>query len=410
MVQHITVADSNFASAINAFNGVGPDFAFLIDANAYLISGATAGTGAAFFGAAPWTITVNGEIGTFAGGFFGINVAFAATLTIGKTGSVFGDTGARGIAIGGSATIVNLGTVAGDTSSITVGGLAHITNAGTLVGDVFVTTLGGDDIFTNFKKINGVIKNGTVDGLIDLGGGADHFNGGAKAETVRDGGGADTYKFGGGNDTYIAVKIVGVDGADIVDGGKGVDTYDVSLLAVGFLTVNLTAHTTAGDVGSDTVTGFENVIGGNFGCALTGSSAANSLTGGAGIDDFAGLGGRDILTGSFGGDTFHFFSLTDSGTKASARDLITDFTQGGIGSDLIDLSTIDAKTGAGNPGNDVFTFIGVSSFSGTKGELRESYSGGNTIVSGDVNGDGKADFSIALQGHFLLTGAGDFFL
>ena len=313
------------------------------------------------------------------------------------------------IFIQGSANIVNLGSVAGDGESIQVQGLAHITNAGTFVGDV--RTVGSfNDVFTNFKKINGVIKSGTVDGVIELGDGADHYNGGAFGETVRDGGGADTYKLGGGNDTYLAVKFgVDVDGADIVDGGKGVDTYDGSL-AIGLLTVNLTAHTTAGSVGSDTVTGFENVIGGNGGCDLTGSSAANSLTGGAGIDDFAGLGGRDILTGGGGGDSFSFFSLTDSGTTASARDLITDFTQGGIGSDVIDLSPIDAKTGAGNPGDDAFAFIGTANFSGVKGQLRESYSGGNTIVSGDVNGDGQADFSIALKGHFLLSGAGDFFL
>ena len=48
---------------------------------------------------------------------------------------------------------------------------------------------------------------GTVDGLIDLGGGADTFNGGAKAETVRDAAGDDTYNFGKGNDTYIAFTV-----------------------------------------------------------------------------------------------------------------------------------------------------------------------------------------------------------
>lgn len=85
-------------------------------------------------------------------------------------------------------------------------------------------------------------------------------------------------------------------------------------------------------------------------------------------------------------------------------DLITDFTQGApVVSDVIDLSLIDAKTGAGNPGDDDFTFIGVSNFTGVKGQLRESFKDGNTIVSGDVNGDGKADFSFALKGHFLLT-------
>ena len=91
-------------------------------------------------------------------------------------------------------------------------------------------------------------------------------------------------------------------------------------------------------------------------------------------------------------------ALSDSGVKASARDLITDFTQG---EDRIDLGVIDAKTGGGN---DDFSFIGVGNFTGAKGQLREFFSNGNTIVSGDVNGDGHADFSIALKGHLLLSG------
>jgi serralysin len=37
------------------------------------------------------------------------------------------------------------------------------------------------------------------------------------------------------------------------------------------------------------------------------------------------------------------------------------------------------------------------------GELRYYFSRGNTIVAGDVNGDGKADFTIALASHFLLN-------
>ena len=62
MVQHIKIADSNFEAAASAFVGNGPDFAFLIDANAFLIAGPGA-SGAYFNGAGPWTITVNGEMG-----------------------------------------------------------------------------------------------------------------------------------------------------------------------------------------------------------------------------------------------------------------------------------------------------------------------------------------------------------
>jgi len=404
MVHHITVADSNEEAATHAFVDSGLDFAFLMDANAFLISDA-GGNGARFLGAGPWTATINGEIGAFGGGFSGIFVLNSATFNIGKTGTVFSgvDTSQVAIEIDGAGTIVNRGTIAGDAGSIAIAGVAHITNAGFLGGDV--GTGNNADTFTNFEKVNGIIRNGKVDGLINLGGGVDHFNGGANGETVQDAAGADTYKFGAGNDTYIAFNGSASDN-DIVNGGKGIDTYDGSD-AVGFLTVNLTTHTTAGDVDTDTVTNFENVIGGNGGCSLTGSSAANTLIGGTDNDILTGLGGRDILTGGADGDTFRFLALSDSGAPGVGRDVITDFTQGApVVSDVIDLSLIDAKTGVA--GDQDFTFIGVQNFSHTKGELRESFSGGNTIVSGDVNGDGHADFSFALKGHFLLTAAGDF--
>jgi Ca2+-binding RTX toxin-like protein len=406
MVHHITAATSNEEAAGDAFIDSGPDFALLVDANAFLISDSL-GNGVRLLGAGPWTATINGEVGAFGAGRSGMFSASttSVTLTVGKTGTVFSgvDTGQVAIEFDGAATVVNRGTIAGDTGSLVVVGVANVTNAGLLVGDVsFGAGINShDDIFTNFKKINGVIKNGTVDGIIDLGGGADHFNGGAKAETVRDAAGDDTYKFGSGNDTYIAFNGSGSNN-DIVNGGKGIDTYDGSN-AVGFLTVNLNTHTTAGDVGSDTVTNFENVIGGDGGCSLTGSSGANSLIGGSDNDNLTGLGGRDILTGGADGDTFRFLALADSGPSAATRDLITDFSQiGGLTvRDIIDISQIDAKTGVA--GVQAFTLIGVQNFHGVKGELRESFNGGNTIVSGDINGDKHADFSFALKGHFLLT-------
>jgi 23S rRNA (adenine2030-N6)-methyltransferase len=83
--------------------------------------------------------------------------------------------------------------------------------------------------------------------------------------------------------------------------------------------------------------------------------------------------------------------------------LITDFTpaQG----DLIDLSGIDANALPG--GDQEFAFIGTAAFSGTPGELRDDAGGGTTLVSGDVNGDGTADFAIRLAGDHTLA-AGNF--
>ena len=445
---HFTTANSVDKPSGDAFTGTGPD-TLIVDANAFLIS-ESGGNGARLSGS--WTVTINGTVAGFGSLRNGLSVsalsiADVSNVKIGKTGDIFGDRfgvsvdqagiltnrgsvsgGSLGIEVDGTgngiltiknfgsiesndhavslnAGIVNLfntGTIKGAAGQLSIfgGGETHITNSGTLIGDVLLGSV--DDTFSNFAKVGKIIKSGFVAGEIDLGGGADLFIGGANSETVRDGGGSDIFKLGGGNDIYLAAKNGGVDGADIVSGGKGIDTYDAS--GGSSQTINLNEHFAAGGVGNDTFTGFENVIGGNGGDSLIGSDGANRLTSGTGEDIFDGLGGRDILTGGAGADTFRLFALSDSGTKAASRDFITDFTQGapGVG-DVIDLSAIDAKLGAGNPGDDDFTFIGVHSFSGTKGELRGSYSGGNTIVSGDVNGDGKADFSIAIKGHVSLA-------
>jgi Ca2+-binding RTX toxin-like protein len=413
---HIRAANSIDSLSGDALTALGPD-TLLVDADAFIIA-ETSGVAARLDGA--WTIRINGQVGTFANNFaidlFSSSGPETSKITIGKTGDVFG--GNVALNLGEAVTLTNFGTVTGGfgSASIKANFEAHITNAGTLVGDVLFAE--DNDVFTDFKKVGTHIKNGIVVGVIDLDAGDDHFNGGATAETVRDGAGGDTYKFGRGNDTYIAVMdSPGVDGTDIVNGGKGIDTYDASS-SVGFF-INLdavahlvAAHSAIGDTGSDKVTGFENVIGGSSDDIMFGSSGANSLSGGGGADNLFGLGGRDILTGGANGDTFHFTSLSDSGPKASQRDVITDFTQGspGVG-DVIDVSAIDAKAGASNPGDDDFTFIGAQNFHGVKGELRESFKDGNTIVSGDVNGDGHADFSIALKGHLLLSGApGDDFV
>ena len=54
-------------------------------------------------------------------------------------------------------------------------------------------------------------------------------------------------------------------------------------------------------------------------------------------------------------------------------------------------------------GDQAFTFIGNAGFHHIKGELHYVQKGCHTIVEGDTNGDGKADFQIDLLHKIALT-------
>jgi len=341
------------------------------------------------------------------------------------------DTTGAGLHVDGNNTIINSGIILGPQSINGSNAVETITNYGSLIG--FIDLFMGDDILTNFKKVGGVTKHGIISSTIDMGIGDDTFSGGNKSETLRDGPGADTAKFGGGNDVYLAIKLnMAVDGTDTVDGGAGIDTFDadngtnsinINIDAIAHFA--LAAGTASGtDIGAlDKVTGFENVTGGSNADVIYGSSAANvlngqgggdtlrgfggndTLIGDAGVDFLYGGAGKDTLTGGDDADTFRFSAISESGKAKTTRDLITDFSGTGGEGDKIDLSAIDANGAlAGDP---TFAFIGLDSFNQVAGELRSSMTAGGTIVQGDVNGDGKADFSIALTGNILLQ-AGDF--
>ncbi len=143
---------------------------------------------------------------------------------------------------------------------------------------------------------------------------------------------------------------------------------------------------------------------------LNGMGGDDKLFGGQGWDILTGGLGRDIMTGGAGHDTFVFETLTDSGKNTATRDVITDFTHLG---DRIDLSLIDAISGVA--GNQAFHFVGTAAFSHTAGELHYTkldFAGtadDKTVVAGDVNGDGLADFQIELSQLITLTKA-DFVL
>ena len=149
----------------------------------------------------------------------------------------------------------------------------------------------------------------------------------------------------------------------------------------------------------------EKLIGSRFDDHLSGNQIANTISGGKGDDRIEGSGGRDALRGGNGADTFLFTKLSDSTAAMTGRDFISDFKHGQ--DDRFDLRALDADAGANN--NQAFTFVGTDKFSNQAGELHYSDKGGDTLVTGDIDGDGTADFSFLVNGNINLV-KGDFLL
>jgi Ca2+-binding RTX toxin-like protein len=281
-----------------------------------------------------------------------------------------------------------------------------------------------------------ILKGGIGNDLLDGGEGADTMTGGAGDDiyVVDDLGDVIHEVAGGGHDTvYVLATIYGQVSFSNVE--SVVRLTDMDQIQFGDkkanqLTGGQDIDVMAGGGGNDTVSGgngndklFGNVdndrlAGGAGNDSLNGGSGQDRLAGGLGADNMtAGTGddvltggqGRDVETGGAGADDFDFNTIGESAV-GSGRDVITDFVHL---FDDIDLSGIDAS--ARTAGNQAFHYIGSSAFHARAGEVRfvtinvTGTTGDKTLIEGDVNGDGKADFQIELRGLKVLD-AGDFIL
>jgi hypothetical protein len=147
------------------------------------------------------------------------------------------------------------------------------------------------------------------------------------------------------------------------------------------------------------------INGGDGDDRLSGGREDNVLDGDAGSDIISGGLGADSLTGGAGPDTFLFRGIAESRQGAGRHDSIGDFLR--AEGDVIDLGRIDADSIEHD--DQAFQFIGSAAFSQETGQLRYQSKGTDTLVLADIDGDGKADFKIRLEGTLALE-KGDFIL
>jgi Ca2+-binding RTX toxin-like protein len=221
--------------------------------------------------------------------------------------------------------------------------------------------------------------------------GNDFLSGGDGDDTLFGQDGTDTLRGDSGDDT-----IEGGSGGDDIDGGSGIDTASYASSGDGVVVFLTPGAGIDGDASGDTLIGIENLLGSGFSDNFFGDAGSNTLDGAAGNDFLTGGRGQDILFGGADADRFIFNSRAETPKGAANRDVIMDFSH--AQDDVIDLSVIDANTHKG--GNQAFHFIRGQKFHHEEGELRFK----NDILSGDVNGDGRADFQIEVANANLVKG------
>jgi serralysin len=187
------------------------------------------------------------------------------------------------------------------------------------------------------------------------------------------------------------------------NGGSGIDsisygqrTQDPDQGDTG-VTVNLAqGFARTGRNQTETLISIDNATGSGKDDTIIGSKGANRIEGAGGVDD---------LTGGAGADTFVFSRVSHSQIENRQIDLIFDFRRSE--GDKVDLSAIDVNEN--RPGMQNFAFIGEAAFSGRAGELRIQSLSDGVRITGDVDGDRRADFYIGVLDIASLR-ASDFIL
>lgn len=318
----------------------------------------------------------------------GVTVSVTGSLATGYAGTFNGPTTNDGVFTGIESFEFN--DIANSNDNLTLGDGADRINAGG--GNDIINAAGGDDTI-NAGAGNDVVVAGAGNDIIDSGLGADSINAGT------------------GDDT-ITVTLENANTVDTIDGGIGTDTLIWSG-GTDAVTLSASAITTA----SQGVVSFSNIERFN----ITGSSAADDMTTGA---------GNDTLNGGFGADVLNSGAGNDSVSGGDGDDVInsgsgTDKIFGGVGVDYLTMNLASATTGinislsneAGAAANNstfgtggiVQGIEGLDIVTGSGNDtIRGYFNDGNTILTNDsfFTGAGNDAIRVYLSGADVVN-AGD---
>jgi Ca2+-binding RTX toxin-like protein len=223
------------------------------------------------------------------------------------------------------------------------------------------------------------------------------INGTAGNDTLSGTSGNDTINGLGGNDLFLAGAS---GGADVIDGGTGIDSIEFRERATSAVVVDFVAGTiTGGGPGTISFINIERVVAGNFNDSLTGNAAAQTLTGQGGADTLWGAGGVDTLWGGGGADTFIF---RETGTANADR--INDWASG---SDklVLDASVMSALGASGNfvAGDARFAANATGSAQDSSDRIIFNTTTRQVFYDADGNGAGAAQLIATLQSGATLV-------
>jgi Ca2+-binding RTX toxin-like protein len=247
-------------------------------------------------------------------------------------------------------TLVITGTTGGNNLNVVFDGVRLTSIAGGALSNVESVTLnmlGGTDTLSYSTSTAGVTVNlatNAASGFASIAS-VENAVGGSGADVFTSGTGANNFQGNAGNDRFVAT--IG-DGNDTYNGGADIDTLDLSGTTANATVTAVLA--TSAQIGIDTLSNIENVIGGTGNDTIVLGTGANTVNGGGGADTINTGAGADTIFGGAGNDTINGGTGNDTMDGGAGTDVFLFTTN--FGNDTIAGFDFNPGGGGGGPGQD----------------------------------------------------------